>query len=66
MTAVIVAVIAVVVVGLAALVVVTRSRRPDGVQTFQRQIDALSPEARRQVIDEVQRLDDERGSDGGP
>ena len=27
--------------------------------TFQRQIDALSPEARRSVVDRVQQLDDE-------
>ena len=32
----------------------------DGVATFRRQIDALSPEARRPVVDEVQRLDDEK------
>ncbi len=39
------------------LVVITLSKRrtPDGVATFQRQIDALSPEARRPV---VQRLED--------
>ena len=35
--------------------VATRRRTPDGVVTFQRQIDALSPEARRPV---VQRLED--------
>jgi len=40
--------------------VMRRARRPDGVATFQRQIDALSPEARRQVVDEVQRLDEEK------
>jgi hypothetical protein len=45
------AVVAVVVI--AALV--TRSRRAnDGVDSFRRQIDALSPEARRPVIDQVQ------------
>ena len=36
-------------------VVASRRRTPDGVVTFQRQIDALSPEARRPV---VQRLED--------
>ena len=35
------------------------SRNTDGVATFQRQIDALSPEARRPVVDQVQQLDDE-------
>lgn len=35
-------------------------RRPDGVATFQRQIDALSPEARQRVVDEVHRIDEEK------
>lgn len=43
----------VVAVVLAAIVVVVRSRRSDGVDSFRRQIDALSPEARRTVIDQV-------------
>ncbi len=45
---------AVVVVGLAVLLV--RSRRPrldHGLDSWRRHIDALSPEARRQVIDRV-------------
>jgi hypothetical protein len=34
---------------------VARSRRAnDGVDSFRRQIDALSPEARRPVVDQVQ------------
>lgn len=38
-----------------AVVVVARARRShDGVDSFRRQIDALSPEARRPVIDQVQ------------
>lgn len=41
---------------LLVFVVVARGRRaPDGVASFQRQIDALSPEARRPV---VKRLED--------
>jgi hypothetical protein len=36
-----------------------RSRTPDGVATFRRQIDALSPEARRPVVDQVQQLEEE-------
>ena len=37
------------------IVLVARSRRAnDGVDSFRRQIDALSPEARRPVIDQVQ------------
>ena len=48
---------AVVVVIALALVVARRRRTVDGVSSFQRQIDALSPEARRTVVDRVQRLD---------
>lgn len=41
--------------GIAVLVMVVRSRRSgDGVDSFRRQIDALSPEARRPVVDQVQ------------
>ena len=44
------------IVVLLVFVVVARGRRvPDGVASFQRQIDALSPEARRPV---VKRLED--------
>jgi hypothetical protein len=60
---VIIAVVAALIV-IAVVVVVARRRRPvDGVATFRRQIDALSPEARRPVVDRVQALedDDERG-----
>jgi hypothetical protein len=40
------------------VVVLASRRRPaDGVVSFQRQIDALSPEARRRVVDRVQQLD---------
>jgi hypothetical protein len=62
MTALAVALIAVVIV-VVAVVAVRRARRPDGVATFRRQIDALSPEARRPVVDKVQRLDDEKKGD---
>ena len=52
----IVVVIGVAVVALVVIVVLARGRRaPDGVASFQRQIDALSPEARRPV---VKRLED--------
>lgn len=50
----------IVIVVAALLVVLTvaavaRSRRSnDGVDSFRRQIDALSPEARRPVVDQVQ------------
>ena len=51
-----------VVVALAVVIVVVRARRSrhsDGVATFRRQIDALSPEARRPVVDKVQQLEEE-------
>lgn len=63
MTPVVVAVVAVA-VAVALTVVVAwrlrRARRPDGVATFQRQIDALRPEARQRVVSEVQRIDEEK------
>ena len=55
---VIVVVAVVVVVGVGAMLV-SRRRRPDGVAAFQRHIDALSPEARRPVVDQVQQLEDD-------
>ena len=48
---------AIVVAGI-VLFVLSRRRAPDGVTSFQRQIDALSPEARRSVVDRVQKLDE--------
>jgi hypothetical protein len=64
-TVVVIAVVAALIV-IAVVIVVARRRRPvDGVASFRRQIDALSPEARRPVVDRVQALedddDDERG-----
>jgi hypothetical protein len=49
-------VIVIVVIAVVALVVVVARRRrsADGVDSFRRQIDALSPEARRPVVDQVQ------------
>ncbi len=49
------------------LFVLSRRRTPDGVTSFQRQIEALSPEARRSVVDRVQRLEEEgRATDAKP
>jgi hypothetical protein len=51
-------VIAVAVIGAVAYLAVQRRRPPrreDGVASFQRHLDALSPEARRQVIDRVKK-----------
>lgn len=56
MTAIVLAVVGVLLVAaLLAVRISRRRRRPaDGVATFRRHIEALSPEARREVIDRVQ------------
>ena len=61
-------IVALVVVVAAAVIVVARRRRrdDDGVAMFQRQIDALSPEARRPVVDKVQQLDASGDDDHDP
>lgn len=46
-----------------AIVIIVRRREPDTLDSFRRQIDALSPEARRPVVDQVQRLE---GADPEP
>lgn len=67
----------VVVALLVAVVYARRRRQTDAVADFQRQIGALSSEARRSVVDQVNRLDaraeaprhtsgDETGSPDGP
>ena len=43
----------------AVVIVGRRARRDDAVDDFRRQIDALGPDARRRVTDEVRRLDDD-------
>lgn len=58
-------VIALAVVVLALVVALRRRRTSDGVVSFQRQIDALSPEARRPVVDRMQRLDEPRSTRSG-
>ncbi len=62
-----VAVIALVIALLVAVVILGLRRRPsqdDGMQTFRRHIDALSPEARREVMDRARRHD--QSGQGGP
>ncbi len=58
--------VALALVAAVALVVVVVRRRepPDGVEGFRRQIDALSPEARRPVVDRVQELDHRNDASG--
>jgi flagellar biosynthesis/type III secretory pathway M-ring protein FliF/YscJ len=60
-TAVVIVIVAVVVVAI-VVALVLRARRPDTVEVFQRQIDALSPEARKPVVEQLQQFD-ERGDD---
>ncbi len=45
---------------IAAVAYGTQRRSRDGVASFQRQIDALSPEARKPVVDQVQSVSDLR------
>jgi hypothetical protein len=57
---VVLAIVAIAAIGVAVYVVVQRRpprRGEDGVASFQRHLDALSPEARRQVIDRVKKGD---------
>jgi hypothetical protein len=66
----IVIIVIVVVVALLALAGARRRRSNDGVDSFRRQIDALSAEARRPVIDQVQHAaerdpDDDADGDRG-
>ena len=63
MTVVVIAVVVALVVIAVVIVLVRRSRSADGVATFRRQIDALSPEARREVVDKVQALEDDKPED---
>lgn len=37
-----------------------RPRQDEGMQTFRRHIDALSPEARREVMDRARKHDEDR------
>jgi hypothetical protein len=65
-TAVVLVLLAVVVVAIVVAVVLLRARRPDTVEEFQRQIDALSPEARKPVVEKLQQLDERGGEAGNP
>lgn len=59
MTTVIIVIVAVLLIAALIAIRITGRRRPvDGVASFRRHIDALSPEARREVIDRVQNARD--------
>ena len=55
MTVAALVIVGVVIIGAIAFLVKRRRRPQDGVSNFRRHIDALSPEARREVIERVQR-----------
>lgn len=56
MTAVLIIVLVVVLIGAAGyLVIRSRPRQDEGMSSFRRHIDALSPEARREVHDRERR-----------
>ncbi len=50
----VIVIVAIVVVGATVFLAFGRHQPDDGVATFRRHIDALSPEARREVIERVQ------------
>jgi len=59
MTTVIIVIVAVLLLAALIAIRISGRRRPDdGVASFRRHIDALSPEARREVIDRVQNARD--------
>jgi hypothetical protein len=51
---------------LLVLVMLARRSRPDTAGDFRRQIDALSSESRRSVVDQVHGLEDEDESSSEP
>lgn len=63
MTVVVVLVVAVIVV-LVVVAALRARRRADPVDSFRRTIDALGPEARRPVVDQVRRTDDDSDQNG--
>jgi hypothetical protein len=60
--AVVIVILAVIVVAI-VVAVVLHARRPDTVEVFQRQIDALSPEARKPTVEKLQQLDERGGEE---
>lgn len=52
-------VVAALVVLVVVVVLARRRRRPDAVDSFRRQIDALSPEARRPTVDQVRSVEEQ-------
>lgn len=61
--AVVIAIVIVAIVVLAALALRRRRAPDDGVANFQRQIDALSRDARKPTIEQLRHTDDEDDGD---
>ncbi len=61
---IVVIVLLVVAVVVAVVIGLRRRRSSDPVDSFRRQIDALGPEARRPVVDQVRRVDDDPDQTG--
>lgn len=60
-------IVAAVVIAFVVVALIVRSRRAnDGVDSFKRQIEALSPEARRPVVDQVQNAAERQGANDEP
>lgn len=65
MTAVLIIGLVVVLMGAAGFLVMrSRPRQDAGMSSFRRHIDALSPEARREVHERVRKHEDGKGSHG--
>jgi FtsZ-interacting cell division protein ZipA len=61
----IVIIVAVVAIVAVAAWLTARNRNADGVDSFRRQIDALSSEARRPVVEQLNKDDGERRDEAG-
>ncbi len=61
---IVVGVVLAIAVVIAVIVGMRLRRRTDPVDSFRRQIDALGPEARRPVVDQVRRVDDDPDQTG--
>ncbi len=57
----VIALVLMIVVAVAILGMRRRPRQDEGMQTFRRHIDALSPEARREVSDRARKHQEGRG-----
>lgn len=66
MIGVVIAVLVVVVLVGAVVLLGRIRRRPDGVDSFRRQIDALSPDSRRPTIDQMKPTEPPSDDEDGP